>query len=887
MGESAPGSLADLEPEEVFLDNLSHIDTSTPGNKRRLSATGSASRLKDRNLIPPLNTPTSRRVSLPRATKTVLVVNPGPLRKMPTDKPQQPQPPKAQAPDPSAAILERMEVMFRGLREDIAKSESNTGRKIDDLSTKLNTRLTKAEKDLSTLGLEVSSSRKELDSLKAKLSEHQNSLPGMIEEAVSNRIKSRAAETETGRRPRLLGASRTDPSDKEEKYWDARASLRMWPVAGQDLAAAVIEFLTTKLQCPPGMVNITDVEGLTRIVPRPGALAADQVVVRFSSVRLRDEIKALTRNLDGTDKLTGVQIEPPDFLRTQYQTFQRLAYQMKKKHPSLKRSIRFSDNDFSLTMSVLTARGSEWKTIEFPDAKATMKKTRSRVDSMSREELEEMVDLDGTRNKRRRTLADSDDSDMEDDDNDITIVESNVNRTNNTKSKASCNALCFINGNARSLRPKIDSLYDCFLEKVVDIAFITETWFQDGRELDNARDYLKENYALGLLARNRDRAATNGRLYGGVAVVHRLKSTSLKEFPLVNPEGYEVLAAVGKVGGLKGKTFCLACYAPPNITPARAKLMLEFISDVISEGKRNFPECSIIVSGDFNQWEAEKIVEEHPDMREVEHGPTRDDMAIDRSFVNFARSITEAGTLPPLETEDERPSDHRIAFARAEFERKRVKSITYTYRQYSELGATSFLEELGQVKWEGIKQARGSQSKVDKLQDILSGLMSKHFKLKTTTRRASDPPWFNDRILWLIKKRRKIYDKEGRSARYKTIRKRSDKLSRDRASAFLKQQRLKMTSHDSARNFYRNVKAFNTREKPPEFDVRDLYPDSSDKEVAESLAAHFNAISSEFNGLSDSDIPSSIDLALPVLEVDQVAKLKNLNQWSGATFSPP
>ena len=866
MGDSLPDNLADLEPEEVFLDALAALPS--PANRRRLSAAGSASKLKEKNLIPPLNTPTSRRVSLPRASKCVLISAPAATNsKMPSEKPQ-----TAAQKDPSAAILDRMETMFRGLREDIGKSEANTGKKIDELSDRLSARLTRAEKDLSKLGTDMATTRQELDSLREKIDVQERSIPSLIEAAISSRPRQADPESRTGRRPRGLGNHRMTNVEKEEKYWDARASLRMWPITGPDTAAAVVNFISEKLQCPEGMVNITDIVAITKVVPRPGAEARDQVVARFSSVRLRDEIKALTRNLDGTDRLTGVQIEPPDFLRTQYQTFQRLAFQLKKKHPSLKRSVRFDDAGFCLTMNILTSRGAEWKTIDYEDAQSTMKKARDRTDSISRRELEQMADLDGSRKKRRRTVDDSEDSDMDDDDNDVTIVENDTRDRNNTRTKPYCSTLTFINANARSLKPKIDSLHDCFVEKDLDLAFVTETWLQDGRELQETTDLLRENFALGLVARNRESAAANGRLYGGVAIVSRLKTTSLREFPLVNPESYEVLAAVAKVSGHKSKIFCLACYAPPNISPARANAMMEFVSDIVSEAKRSFPECSVIIAGDFNQWDPACITEEHPDIREINHGPTREGLAIDRSFVNFSRAIREASTLEPLESEDARPSDHRMAYAKAEFTKPVPKIIKYTYRQYTEAGATTFLADLESTSWEGVMSELSSDKKLERLQCVLGRLMAKHFKLKTTVRKSTDPPWFNDRILWLIKKRRKIYDREGRSPRYKILRRKSDKLARDRASVYLMQQRQAMTGPNASKNFFRNVKAFNSREKPPEFNVRDLFPGQSDSSVAEALASHFNAISAEFDGLREADIPTALDLDLPVLSPEQVAK---------------
>ena len=81
-----------------------------------------------------------------------------------------------------------------------------------------------------------------------------------------------------------------------------------------------------------------------------------------------------------------------------------------------------------------------------------------------------------------------------------------------------------------------------------------------------------------------------------------------------------------------------------------------------------------------------------------------------------------------------------------------------------------------------------------------------------------------------------------------------------------------MTGPNASKFFYRNVRTFNSREKPPDFDVRDLYPGRSELKVAEELATHFNSISSEFGGLQEGDIPQALDLDLPTLIEEQVAK---------------
>lgn len=54
-------------------------------------------------------------------------------------------------------------------------------------------------------------------------------------------------------------------------------------------------------------------------------------------------------------------------------------------------------------------------------------------------------------------------------------------------------------------------------------------------------------------------------------------------------------------------------------------------------------------------------------MTKFDLGPTRGTKSIDRTLVNFGRSITESCTLEPLETKSGMLSDHRIAFAKAKF----------------------------------------------------------------------------------------------------------------------------------------------------------------------------------------------------------------------------
>ena len=382
-----------------------------------------------------------------------------------------------------------------------------------------------------------------------------------------------------------------------------------------------------------------------------------------------------------------------------------------------------------------------------------------------------------------------------------------------------------------------------------------------------------------MIVRNRSTAANNGRQYGGVAIASRHKSTNLCQFSLNNPDDYEVLAAHGTVRGIKDKVFCVVAYIPPNYSLLEARGCIEYISEVVQEGKRKYQDCVVVVAGDFNHWPIEEFLEEHPDIKEVIHGATRGTRSIDRSFVNFSRSITEATTLEPLECEAGSVSDHRIAFAEADFISEKPRTITYSYRRFEESAAVGFLDWIKSMDWKELRDKPDTSSKADYLARELDGAMERFFPMKTTTKLESDPPWINDEVRRQVKKRRKIYNREGRSFTWKQMKKRTRALIRRRAKNYMEGQKKVLLGPDAIRNFYKNVRAYKSKEKPPNFEPQSLYPGLPDLQVAENLAQHFNNISEEFDGLDPNYSTGAFSHQLPVLSVNDVAtKLRTIKK---------
>ena len=138
-------------------------------------------------------------------------------------------------------------------------------------------------------------------------------------------------------------------------------------------------------------------------------------------------------------------------------------------------------------------------------------------------------------------------------------------------------------------------------------------------------------------------------------------------------------------------------------------------------------------------------------------------------------------------------------------------------------------------------------------------------------RKTTDPPWINATILRRQRQRRAVYRREGRSAKWKRLKKVVEKIVKKRKEVYEKSQKLVLLEKDAERHFFKNCKNYQAKERPQPFDVRTLLPDMGDMEVAEKLADFFNKISAEFTPLEPQDIPQSHRRGLPTLEPFQVA----------------
>lgn len=117
----------------------------------------------------------------------------------------------------------------------------------------------------------------------------------------------------------------------------------------------------------------------------------DEVLVRFETTRERDDVRSFAKNLERKGR--GMRLKIPDHLWPSFRVLQELGYELKQKHPSLRRNILFDDSNMDLKMDISTD-STTWKTVLPSGARKTLEKCRpqrTRKLSASHEDLEAML----------------------------------------------------------------------------------------------------------------------------------------------------------------------------------------------------------------------------------------------------------------------------------------------------------------------------------------------------------------------------------------------------------------------------------------------------------------------------------------------------------------
>ena len=198
------------------------------------------------------------------------------------------------------------------------------------------------------------------------------------------------------------GADRTVPP-REEEYWLARRSLRLWPVKGQgadELAENAASFINGIMRVPESTAGRRDIVSVQRVATRMrkgGTLrpniVKDEVTVKFTNISVRDFVASYAFNLgsfadDEGMPTAGVRLEIPPHLVGLFQDFQGYGGFLKKQHGrGFKRSVKFEDKDMTLTMDIKLPGSDEWLLVDHSMAAENRRERANKRVAFARDRL--------------------------------------------------------------------------------------------------------------------------------------------------------------------------------------------------------------------------------------------------------------------------------------------------------------------------------------------------------------------------------------------------------------------------------------------------------------------------------------------------------------------
>ena len=177
---------------------------------------------------------------------------------------------------------------------------------------------------------------------------------------------------------------------------------------------------------------------------------------------------------------------------------------------------------------------------------------------------------------------------------------------------------------------------------------------------------------------------------------------------------------------------------------------------------------------------------------------------------------------------------------------------------------------LGSQSWSSVTGAPCSSSKVAALHQVIEEGMRSCFEKKVSCKKTSEPSWISTDIRTLIRRRRAVFKREGRSRNWWRLKKKSAVAIKNRRDRYNKEKKEKIMGADR-NNFFKCVNSFLNEAEA--WDIRSMYPGMTDKEIADTVAVFFNKISSEYPPLEMSSIPVTFDDPLPVLDRNGTEKL--------------
>ena len=120
-------------------------------------------------------------------------------------------------------------------------------------------------------------------------------------------------------------------------------------------------------------------------------------------------------------------------------------------------------------------------------------------------------------------------------------------------------------------------------------------------------------------------------------------------------------------------------------------------------------------------------------------------------------------------------------------------------------------------------------------------------------KRSNEAPWITHGIRKKIRMRMRIFRREGRSARWRRLKRITDSIIKQKKTEYV--ERMKKMGKKNGKAFYKMVKEVGCNERPKPWGPGDLYQGEGEMEIAEKISDYFGDISDLLPRLDNTRVP--------------------------------
>ena len=136
------------------------------------------------------------------------------------------------------------------------------------------------------------------------------------------------------------------------------------PINDGDVRKGLGNFLKNRLGLGPAFLADMGELSVKRVASGPRAKITGEVIAIFSSVDVRDAVRGAAKELAGSPDAV-IRLEIPTSLQPSLKALETVSFHLKKKHPKLRRNIKFDDAEMDLVLDFSTDPdfGAPWRKV--------------------------------------------------------------------------------------------------------------------------------------------------------------------------------------------------------------------------------------------------------------------------------------------------------------------------------------------------------------------------------------------------------------------------------------------------------------------------------------------------------------------------------------------